>query len=182
MDWKTTTPLTLAFLRYFLSLLPPSACFYGYRSVPANSYDQIYCMQLAQNAVHGAMAGYTAFSVGMVNDRIVSLNGAQPADCRSFMKASIRSLSGRRRLPLISFRGVANLCDCTFFTIGRFCARSLQWICGIRREFRLETFFLASETRAKMTYSVCTSNKKFNSRAYAQVGHIGSGWVGREAG
>ena len=29
-------------------------------------------MQLAQNAVHGAMAGYTAFSVGMVNDRTVS--------------------------------------------------------------------------------------------------------------
>ena len=41
------------------------------RSVAANSYDQIYCMQLAQNAVHGAMAGYTAFSVGMVNDRTV---------------------------------------------------------------------------------------------------------------
>ena len=41
-------------------------------SVAANSYDQIYCMQLAQNAVHGAMAGYTAFSVGMVNDRTVS--------------------------------------------------------------------------------------------------------------
>ncbi|CAN0446117.1 unnamed protein product, partial [Hapterophycus canaliculatus] len=42
------------------------------RSVAANSYDQVYCMQLAQNAVHGAMAGYTAFSAGMVNDRMVS--------------------------------------------------------------------------------------------------------------
>ena len=29
-------------------------------------------MQLAQNAVHGAMAGYTAFSAGVVNNRTVS--------------------------------------------------------------------------------------------------------------
>lgn len=37
----------------------------------ANAFDQIYCMQLAQNAVHGAMAGYTAFSAGVVNNRTV---------------------------------------------------------------------------------------------------------------
>mmetsp|Transcript_3435 Transcript_3435/g.8946 ORF Transcript_3435/g.8946 Transcript_3435/m.8946 type:complete len:83 (+) Transcript_3435:292-540(+) len=30
-------------------------------------------MQLAQNAVHGAMAGLTGFSVGLVNNRIVYL-------------------------------------------------------------------------------------------------------------
>lgn len=53
---------------YYFALL----CSCLSRSVAANSYDQIYCMQLAQNAVHGAMAGYTAFSVGMVNDRTVS--------------------------------------------------------------------------------------------------------------
>lgn len=29
-------------------------------------------MQLAQNAVHGAMAGYTAFSSGVINNRTVS--------------------------------------------------------------------------------------------------------------
>ena len=28
-------------------------------------------MLLGQNAVHGAMAGYTAFSVGLVNNRVV---------------------------------------------------------------------------------------------------------------
>lgn len=50
----------------------PRLSFLVLRSVAANSYDQIYCMQLAQNAVHGAMAGYTAFSAGMVNDRTVS--------------------------------------------------------------------------------------------------------------
>lgn len=27
------------------------------RSIPANAADSLYCMQLAQNAVHGAMAG-----------------------------------------------------------------------------------------------------------------------------
>lgn len=41
------------------------------RSVPANASDSLYCMLLAQNAVHGAMAGYTAFSTGLVNNRVV---------------------------------------------------------------------------------------------------------------
>ncbi|CAM9846235.1 unnamed protein product [Ascophyllum nodosum] len=44
---------------------------YMIRSVPANAFDQIYCMQLAQNAVHGSMAGYTAFSSGVINNRTV---------------------------------------------------------------------------------------------------------------
>lgn len=46
---------------------------YTVRSVPANGADSLYCMQLAQNAVHGAMAGLTGFSVGLVNNRIVYL-------------------------------------------------------------------------------------------------------------
>lgn len=44
---------------------------YMIRSVPANASDSLYCMLLAQNAVHGCMAGYTAFSVGLVNNRVV---------------------------------------------------------------------------------------------------------------
>lgn len=44
---------------------------YMIRSVPANASDALYCMLLAQNAVHGAMAGYTAFSTGLVNNRVV---------------------------------------------------------------------------------------------------------------
>ena len=44
---------------------------YIIRSVPANSSDALYCMLLGQNAVHGAMAGYTGFSVGLVNNRMV---------------------------------------------------------------------------------------------------------------
>jgi 6-phosphofructokinase 1 len=44
---------------------------YMVRSVPANAADALYCMQLAQNAVHGAMAGLTGFSVGLVNNHLV---------------------------------------------------------------------------------------------------------------
>lgn len=46
---------------------------YTVRSVPANGADSLYCMQLAQNAVHGCMAGLTGFSVGLVNKRVVYL-------------------------------------------------------------------------------------------------------------
>lgn len=42
---------------------------YMIRSVPANAADSVYCMILAQNAVHGAMAGYTGFTSAMVNNR-----------------------------------------------------------------------------------------------------------------
>jgi len=44
---------------------------YMIRSVPANASDGLYCMQLAQNAVHGAMAGFTGFSVGLCNNKMV---------------------------------------------------------------------------------------------------------------
>ncbi|KAK1415389.1 hypothetical protein QVD17_31170 [Tagetes erecta] len=42
---------------------------YMIRAVPSNAYDNIYCTLLAQSAVHGAMAGYTGFTVGPVNSR-----------------------------------------------------------------------------------------------------------------
>ncbi len=40
---------------------------YMVRSVPANAHDSIFCMQLAQNAVHAGMAGKTAMIVGLWN-------------------------------------------------------------------------------------------------------------------
>lgn len=46
---------------------------YMIRSVPANAADSLYCSQLAQNAVHGAMAGFTGFSVGLCKDKMVLL-------------------------------------------------------------------------------------------------------------
>lgn len=39
------------------------------RAIPSNASDNIYCTLLAHSAVHGAMAGYTGFTVGPVNSR-----------------------------------------------------------------------------------------------------------------
>jgi len=46
---------------------------YMVRSVAANASDSVYCGVLAQNAVHGAMAGFTSFTVASVNNRTVML-------------------------------------------------------------------------------------------------------------
>ncbi|CAN8251988.1 unnamed protein product [Cochlearia groenlandica] len=42
---------------------------YMIRAIPSNASDNVYCTLLAQNAVHGAMAGYSGFTVGPVNSR-----------------------------------------------------------------------------------------------------------------
>jgi 6-phosphofructokinase 1 len=42
---------------------------YMIRAIPSNASDSVYCTLLAQSAVHGAMAGYTGFTVGPVNGR-----------------------------------------------------------------------------------------------------------------
>ncbi len=44
---------------------------YAIRSVPANAYDGVYCIRLAQAAVHAAMAGRTAMVVGRWHGRFV---------------------------------------------------------------------------------------------------------------
>jgi 6-phosphofructokinase 1 len=44
---------------------------YMVRSVPASPADSILCTLLAQSAVHGAMAGFSGFSTGLVNNRLV---------------------------------------------------------------------------------------------------------------
>ena len=46
---------------------------YMIRSVPAIATDALFCMLLAQNAVHGAMAGYTCFTTGLCCNRTVYL-------------------------------------------------------------------------------------------------------------
>jgi 6-phosphofructokinase 1 len=46
---------------------------YMIRSVPANSHDSYECFVLSQGAVHGAMAGYTGFTVGLVNSHTVMI-------------------------------------------------------------------------------------------------------------
>lgn len=39
------------------------------RAIPSNASDNIYCTLLAHSAVHGAMAGYTGFTIGPVSSR-----------------------------------------------------------------------------------------------------------------
>ena len=38
------------------------------RTVPANAHDVRICSELAACAVHGAMAGFTGFTVGHINN------------------------------------------------------------------------------------------------------------------
>lgn len=54
------------FLLNSSSLLDPT---YMIRAVPSNASDNVYCTLLAQSAVHGAMAGYTGYTSGLVNGR-----------------------------------------------------------------------------------------------------------------
>ncbi|KAK9699816.1 hypothetical protein RND81_08G197200 [Saponaria officinalis] len=42
---------------------------YMIRAIPSNASDSVYCTLLAQSAVHGAMAGFTGFTSGLVNGR-----------------------------------------------------------------------------------------------------------------
>ncbi|KAK6772994.1 hypothetical protein RDI58_028232 [Solanum bulbocastanum] len=56
---KTKMPITLKYI-------DPT---YMIRAVPSNASDNVYCTLLAQSCVHGAMAGYTGFTSGLVNGR-----------------------------------------------------------------------------------------------------------------
>ncbi len=46
---------------------------YMVRSVPANAHDAIYCIQLAQNAVHAGMAGKTGMIIGQWNGQFTNV-------------------------------------------------------------------------------------------------------------
>ena len=46
---------------------------YMVRSVPANAHDSIYCIQLAQNAVHAGMAGKTGMIIGQWNGQFTHI-------------------------------------------------------------------------------------------------------------
>ena len=50
-----------------LKLIDPS---YAIRAPAANASDTNLCAKLAQSAVDGAMAGYTAFSTGVVRNTV----------------------------------------------------------------------------------------------------------------
>ncbi len=53
-----------------LKYIDPS---YAIRSVEANPFDAVYCIRLAQNAVHAAMAGRTEMVVGRWRGRFIHI-------------------------------------------------------------------------------------------------------------
>jgi len=63
-----------------LKYIDPS---YAIRSVAANPYDSVYCLRLAQNAVHAAMAGRTEMVVGRWHGRFVHIPMAMAVSHRN---------------------------------------------------------------------------------------------------
>jgi len=58
---------------------------YAIRGVPANAYDAVFCLRLAQTAVHAAMAGRTAMVVGRWHGRFVHLPISLAAGSRNLV-------------------------------------------------------------------------------------------------
>ena len=67
---------------------------YMIRTVPANSHDRTLCVQLAQAAVHGAFAGYTAFTVGTIAGNSVLI----PVQTITQAKEGKNAMPGQRRV------------------------------------------------------------------------------------
>ena len=59
---------------------------YMVRATPATAADNILCLQLAHDAVHGAFAGYTNFMTGRVNGRSVYI----PLDAASGKRNTLK--------------------------------------------------------------------------------------------
>ena len=68
-----------------LKFIDPS---YAIRSVEANPYDSVYCLRLAQHAVHAAMAGRTAMVVGRWHGRFVHIPMALAVSHRNQVEPS----------------------------------------------------------------------------------------------
>jgi len=81
-----------------LKYIDPS---YLVRSVPANAQDNVYCSQLAQNAVHAAMAGKTSMLVGRWHCSFVHIplelvtHGRRKVDPRGELWHSILESTGQ---------------------------------------------------------------------------------------
>jgi 6-phosphofructokinase len=82
---------------------------YMIRSVPANGADSLYCMLLGQNAVHGAFAGFTGFSVGLCSNCVVYLPiSALVANSPRAMDPQVRNMMMKR----IIFCTLSLILDC----------------------------------------------------------------------
>jgi len=65
---------------------------YMVRGIPPNTADNLYCLQLAHNAVHGAMAGFSSFIVGSVNTKECYVPIGLVANKRNVIDTSHQSL------------------------------------------------------------------------------------------
>ncbi|KAH9678661.1 ATP-dependent 6-phosphofructokinase 4 [Citrus sinensis] len=63
---------------------------YMIRAIPSNGSDNIYCTLLAHSAVHGAMAGFTGFTVGPVNSRHAYIPIARVTETQKTVKLTDR--------------------------------------------------------------------------------------------
>ncbi|KAL5569792.1 hypothetical protein UlMin_026367 [Ulmus minor] len=63
---------------------------YMIRAIPSNASDNIYCTLLAQSAVHGAMAGFSGFTVGPVNSRHAYIPISRVTETQNIVKLTDR--------------------------------------------------------------------------------------------
>lgn len=83
---------------FTLKYIDPS---YIIRSVPASADDAVSCMMMAQNAVHGAMAGKTNFMVGKVNSYFVyvpielATSSRKQIDPRGYLWSIVQEATGQ---------------------------------------------------------------------------------------
>ncbi len=78
---------------------------YIIRSSPAIASDSRLCTNLAYNVVHGAMAGYTGFTVGTVDGHYVML----PISVLSTMPPSRIDITGRLYSRMCATTGMPNM-------------------------------------------------------------------------
>jgi 6-phosphofructokinase 1 len=86
---------------------------YQIRSIPASATDSIYCSALGSHVVHGAMAGFTGFSCGQINNRYAYIPIEQM--CAPGMKVQVSS-SSRQYMRMVRVTGQPSflpkvLCD-----------------------------------------------------------------------
>jgi 6-phosphofructokinase len=76
---KTNFPITLKYI-------DPT---YMIRAVRSNASDNVYCTLLAHSALHGAMAGYTGYTVAPVNGRHAYIPFyVSPENCLSTLRSA----------------------------------------------------------------------------------------------
>ncbi|TYJ25429.1 hypothetical protein E1A91_A07G049900v1 [Gossypium mustelinum] len=96
---------------------------YMIRAIPSNASDNIYCTLLAQSAVHGAMAGYTGFTVGPVNSRHAYIPIFNVTETQNTVK-----LTDRMWARLLASTNQPSFLNCDESTGGKVCKDTIDLI------------------------------------------------------